>query len=326
MRRTPRSAATIVSIILALCLSTVSSRADYVWPSAVQANLERWCVGILTTVAVYSKNPRMRTVVLKEYADFLDEHFNNATDKATVCELGGAVLTNIAIKLGLMDSTEDVLALNRKALVAAGIRYYCNGSTLGTPEVELFCAAPSEDTFASVARAEQSQLAAYPETVFATEPRSDLPQPKSDFQMSDLTVKAWNVGTTTDGRFVIQTSVIEKPESMEHGEFASFAVLCARGGGLKISLETFDGAQLRYLVPEPSHPSGIRIPLTANEVRGDDAGELLGHLIAFERAVSAKGGDLLIAFASDDENAYESLFNLSGIEHFMGFMMKECYR
>lgn len=140
----------------------------------------------------------------------------------------------------------------------------------------------------------------------------------------DLTIGDWQFGSTKDGRAIAKTPAIEDPDAMELGEFSSVALVCARGGGVKLSFEAYDGIAYPAVVPFPSARAGMTLPMTANEVAvGVPLYTFLGQLIVMERNAAKRGEPFTFTFASEPD-AYESMFAMAGVEYLMGFFMKEC--
>lgn len=141
--------------------------------------------------------------------------------------------------------------------------------------------------------------------------------------LTDLKIGAWTVGSTQDGRFLVRTPAIEDEEAMDGGEFTSLALVCDRAGGIKLSFTTWDGSDYPEILPYPSSGVEKYLPMTHNEIRGIEAGTLLGQLVVMERNAVRLGETFTFTFAGDPDQS-ESMFNMSGLEYLMGFMMKEC--
>lgn len=142
--------------------------------------------------------------------------------------------------------------------------------------------------------------------------------------LTDLKIGAWTIGSTQDGRFLVRTPAIEDEDAMDGGEFTSLALVCEKAGGIKLSFTTWDGSDYPEILPYPSSGVEQYLPMTQNEIRGIEAGTLLGQLVVMERNAVRLGETFTFTFAGDPDQS-ESMFNMTGLEYLMGFMMKECF-
>lgn len=136
----------------------------------------------------------------------------------------------------------------------------------------------------------------------------------------------WQVTALPDGRLYARVEMTDDGD-IEYGGFSSFGIICARGGGLKIGMETLDGTKHPHLVLNPDGTDHFVVPLVDNEMRGAQADQYLRDLASIEKMVRDDGSPdrfPLALSAHDDDAGYYSVFELGGITEVTERMYREC--